>query len=560
MRCSSLIKSCVLWLALAAGVQAQEIAWPASAQLVEQVGTLLEQRLGAPAVPLLGSHVLTEAHQVERFYRQRRFRPAWFDGAGVSLNAGELLQVLRRAEEEGLSAAAYPLALIERHLYGPIREPLQLAELELLLSDSFLRYVREVRSGRFHPATMDPDWRLAFAPVDPLPWLQEAVATNAFHEVLRAAPPAHPAYRQLRAALAQVRARAADGEWPILPPGPSLRSGMRDGRVVLLRERLHAGGDLAASAVADPELYDDALVQAVLRFQRRHGLLEDGIVGAATRAALNVSREQRMRQIEASMERWRWMPPLGAGRHLLINTAGFEAQLMEDGTTLLPMRVIIGTRYRQTPSFSSALTAVTFNPYWHVPRTIFREDILPQLRQDVGYLARKQLRVFQVQGGARSEVDGTTIDWHGVDGNRSPYLLRQEPGPHNSLGRIKFVLDNPYDIYLHDTPYRELFNAQVRAFSSGCIRLEQPLALAELLLDGAAGWDRAGLEAAIATERTRTVALARPLPVHLVYLTAWVDGEGELHLRPDIYGRDQRLLQALRREMAAGVASGEKNQ
>lgn len=292
------------------------------------------------------------------------------------------------------------------------------------------------------------------------------------------------------------------------------------------------------------------------RFQQRHGLQADGSVGEATLAALNVPVEERIRQIEANMERWRWLPRQLEPRYILVNMAGYELQVIEAEQTVLNMRVIVGRDYRQTPVFTSAMTSLVLNPHWYVPRSIFRDDILPRLRRDPEYLERLGMRLFSSLNGNGSEVDAAGVDWAAVDGNSFPYILRQGPGPHNALGRVKFLLPNRYGIFLHDTPDRALFSQPARAFSSGCIRLEDPIELARYVLADEERWSRAGLEAAVAQGRPLGLTLPEPIPVYLVYWTAWVDEAGVLQLRDDIYGRDRRLLE-LWQENATGIVAAE---
>jgi murein L,D-transpeptidase YcbB/YkuD len=235
--------------------------------------------------------------------------------------------------------------------------------------------------------------------------------------------------------------------------------------------------------------------------------------------------------------------------------AGYELQVIEWQQPVLNMRVIVGRDYRQTPVFSSTMTSLVLNPYWYVPRSIFRDDILPRLRREPDHLGRLDMRVFSRLNGNSSEVDASTLDWNAVDGDSFPHTLRQEPGPHNALGQIKFLLPNRYGIFLHDTPDRTLFSRPTRAFSSGCIRLEDPIELARYLLADEERWNRTALEAAIKRGKPLGVKLPEPIPVYLVYWTAWVDEAGVLQLRDDIYGRDRLLLEAWRKTTPETVAA-----
>ncbi len=546
MRCTSVrnaLLACALLLCLQP-LHAAPLHWPVTDAVLEQTTDLIRYVVAINGAEWVDGAQLALPDLVSRFYWQRDFRPIWFDHEGVCIEAGDLVQILRRAGEEGLPLQDYPLAAIEQRLFGEIDDPLQLAQLDLLLTDAFLHYSHNARSGRLDPRRADGEWFIPHTPFDASLLLQQGLTQKNLAGILADLPPPHAGYRRLRSALQEYRLVAERGGWPQVPDGVILRSGARELRVIQLRRRLQLSGDLTREHGAEPELFDSTLRRAVQRFQRRHGLHADGSVGELTLAALNVPVEERIRQIEANMERWRWLPRQLEPRHILVNMAGYELQLIEVDKPILNMRVIVGRDYRQTPVFASAMTSLVLNPYWYVPRSIFRDDILPRLRQEPDHLARLGMRVFSSLNGNGSEVDAATIDWAAVDGDSFPHTLRQEPGPHNALGQIKFMLPNRYGIFLHDTPDRRLFSQPARAFSSGCIRLEDPLELARYLLADDERWSRAGLEAAIAQGRPLGLTLPQPIPIYLTYWTAWVDEGGLLQLRDDIYGRDQRLYGA----------------
>lgn len=345
---------------------------------------------------------------------------------------------------------------------------------------------------------------------------------------------------RLEGALAHYRLLAAQGGWPPVPAGPVLREGVRDERIPLLRERLVASADLAASAGGREAAFDGTLKEAVQRFQRRHGLAADGQVGAKTLRALNVPVSERIRQLTASLERCQALPPLLERRHVVVNIADFSLKLYEEGRLRLQMPVIVGRPYRQTPVFHSRISSLVLNPSWNVPKSITTRDLLPKVKKNPEYLRQMGFRILRDwKGGA--EIDPATIDWASLVPARFPYRLRQDPGPANALGRLKFFFPNPYDVYLHDTPSQELFQQDARAFSSGCIRIGRPLELAAYLLQGTALGTSDALEAAISRGGTRTLGVPRPIAISVVYMTAWVDPEGILHFRPDIYNRDPAL-------------------
>lgn len=282
-----------------------------------------------------------------------------------------------------------------------------------------------------------------------------------------------------------------------------------------------------------------------MSFQSRHGLAADGVVGAKTLAAMNVPLEMRVQQLEANLERWRWLPRELGERHVRVNIPGFQLEVRDAGRVVLDMKVVVGRRVRSTPVMSDTIRYLVLNPTWDVPPNLAVQDKLPEIRKNPGYFTEQGIQVLHGWGSDERAIDPTTVDWQAVTPKGFPYHLRQTPGSKNALGRVKFMFPNRWNIYIHDTPSRELFANPERAASSGCIRAERPVDLAAVLLEGAPDWTREALEAAIATGRTRTVTLPTPVPVHVEYWTGWVDDEGHVQWRTDIYDRDKALIAAL---------------
>jgi murein L,D-transpeptidase YcbB/YkuD len=472
-----------------------------------------------------------------RFYAERRDRPLWFASVRPSARAVELLAVLADAASEGLDPADYqPDALRQACVQNPPPDPV---DCELRLSDSLLRYARDVGYGALSAAEVDPAWYIPQQTLPAAKLLTAVADSDALTSLLRGLPPSHDAYRRLRRALADYR-QAAHDAWPVVPPGPSLRPGDRDDRVPMLRARLRS--ELPApSDAADADLYDPPLRAAVEAFQARHGLVVDGIVGRQTLAALNVPLAERIAELRLNMERWRWVPRELGAKHILVNLASFELTLAQTGHRPLRMRVIGGRPDRSTPAIQSAISRLVLNPVWTVPRRVAVEDLLPQLQQDPLALQAKDISVLARADTTWVEVDPAGIDWHGHHANDFPFVLRQAAGPRNSLGRIKFDMANAFDIYLHDTPAKGLFGRPLRAFSAGCIRVQQPLRLAARLLDSDPDRAAAALWRRIDRGDTQYIPVASEVPVYLVYLTAWVDDAGEVQFRRDLYRRNGRL-------------------
>jgi len=521
--------------------------------LADAVQEALRNRIEAagtpPALKVRGRPIYA-VQALPTFYERRTYRPAWSDDGGPRPTALALLRAVREADLEGLRPADYHLAAIEELLRdgagrrgGRRWTVTALVELDLLLTDAFLIYASHLLSGRVNPETIDAQWIASRRERDIAAVLAEAIESGRIAESLRGLLPEHPGYHRLRDALARYRAIAAAGGWPTVPEEAKLATGERGPRVTALRQRL-AVTDSSIAAKGDE--FDADLEEAVRRFQRRHGLDVDGAVGPATLAALNVSVEERIRQIELNLERWRWLPQELGERYLIVNIANFELDVVEAGRTVLTMRVVAGRPYRRTPVFSDQMTYLVFNPYWHVPRNLAVQDILPQIQSDTTYLGRQGMRVFRPsESGGLEEINPKTIDWAQVTAENFDLQLRQDPGPTNALGRVKFMFPNRFNVYLHDTPTRSLFERSARDFSSGCIRIEKPIELVEYVMAGDSTWTRDRIMAAIATGSEETVRLPQPQPVHLLYWTAWAEDDGSIQFRRDVYNRDASLYAEL---------------
>jgi len=513
---------------------------------IEAAGVVMEFR--AAGEPVYASLVLPS------FYERRLYRPAWSDEHGPTRLADELIDALRRADLEGLRSEDYHLAGIEAVLAavradakrGPALAPDRWAELDLLLTDAFLVYGAHLLAGRVNPETLRPEWLSNRRTADIAVVLEAALASGNIAGTLASLDPPEVGYRRLREALARYREVAATGGWPVIPDVSTLRLGERTSVVAALRDRLRLEDDLALAETQDAELFDEPVEQAVKKFQRRHGLTADGVVSAATRAELNVPVERRVEQLELNLERWRWLPKDLGRRHIIVNIAAFELEVMDGDSLVMSMRVVVGRPFDRTPVLSDTMRYLVLNPYWHVPSNIARTELLPKLKRDPSYLARYKLRVFPNSRLDAQEVAPSTVDWSTITTAHFPYRLRQDPGPLNALGRIKFMFLNKYHVYLHDTPARPLFEETQRDFSHGCIRIQHPIELAVYLLRNNPRWDRDSLLAALDNAEDRSVPLREPMPIHLLYWTAWADADGTIQFRRDIHDRDATLFTALR--------------
>jgi murein L,D-transpeptidase YcbB/YkuD len=474
------------------------------------------------------------------FYAARDFAPAWSDPKRFS----ELLDVLESAETHGLTPDDYYYTALAGWPDDPV--PARLAARDVLATEALIRYGYHLHFGKIDAASLDPDWNLTrrLQNVEPVKVLEQAVAAPDLEEFLATRlEPDVPFYTRLRAALARYREIAAAGGWPAVPEGPTLRPGDSDPRIATLRKRLSVMDSILAAKSTDTHLYDSDLEAAVKRFQARHGLDADGIVGERTVTAMNVPVEVRIDQIRANLERTRWVFRDLESRFLVVNIAGFEAYLIEDGKAAWRSRVQVGIPYRKTPVFKKKMTYLVLGPTWTVPPTILREDIVPKIKQDPGYLARKDMVLLDRDG---KLVDISDLDMNAVSADNFPYTVRQEPGPKNVLGRIKFMFPNKHYVYLHDTPSQSLFNRAERTTSSGCIRVEKPLSLAAELLHDQAGWSEPEIEARIEKASNETVTLTDPIMVFLMYWTSVPGEDGDVNFFSDVYLRDQAVLDGLK--------------
>lgn len=519
------------------------------------VASLIRDRLDRHRGHPPGSHdskKIFSLETVEAFYRERNYEPAWSGKNGFS-DAEALITAIRESRDDGLTPEYYHLGIIEGFLgkaYKPGENassvsPETLANLDLLLSDSFFTLAHHLSAGCVDPVTLQPEWSLS-ADADLATLLAGALSKHRVAETLRKMTPGTPEYEALRETLARYRRMARKGNQAPVRGGRLLEEGVISPRVPSLRERLTFLGDLDSRSPAG-ELFGRNLERAVLRFQERHGLKVDGIVGPSTIAALNIPAADREKQLIVNLERMRWSDRERPDRYLIVNIARFELDLIEEENVILSMKVVVGKPYLDTPVFRGRMTYLVLNPAWNIPDSIAKKEILPKVKKDPSYLDRENIDVLRGWGDDEEQIDPTGIDWHSITAGNLDFRFRQEPGSLNPLGRIKFMFPNKFNVYLHDTPARNLFSENVRTFSHGCIRIEKPLELAEYLLKGDPHWTKEEIAAAIEQGDTMEVRLPRPIDVYIDYVTAWVDKNRSAEFRKDIYGRDAYLYEALTR-------------
>ncbi|MCG2579754.1 MAG: L,D-transpeptidase family protein [Marinobacter sp.] len=490
--------------------------------------------------PLLALDALPE------FYSHRDYALAW----DRDEDRDALLETISKAERHGLVPSDYHYNLLATFAARTPDDlnPEARADLDLLLTDSLLLLTSHLLHGKVNGESLEAEWTANrhAQRIDEI--VTQTLENQQIHTLIKRLTPSQSGYQQLLTAREFLQSLLVT-PWEPIARGPTIRPGMTDSRVPLIRQRLIAMGDLRPTESLEDQViehhYNDGLVAAVTRFQDRHGLDTDGLIGRRTIASLNITPQEKLAQLDANLERWRWLPEELGDTHIIVNIAGFELRMVREGEEILKTRVIVGQPYRQTPVFSDRIRYLVFNPTWTVPRTIMTEDQLPTIRRDPDYLQKMDFTVYRGWGVDRERVDPDTIDWWLFSENNFPFQLVQEPGPHNALGRVKFMFPNEYDIYLHDTPARSLFSHSERTFSSGCIRVEDSFRLASLLLEGQDDWSREQINRAISSRELTKVYLKEPVPVYLEYWTSWVDSDGTRHFRNDIYGRNPRLIAKL---------------
>lgn len=511
---------------------------------IADASDLLRARLDSlqgQADPKIRGRSLASVRLLADFYRGREYGYAWSDSGQVAA----IIDLAAASVADGLRPGDFHAQAIA-DAYGGLAPsdlpPEARVEADILSTDALLRLIHHRRYGKVDPQGLDKGWTHLAGPyadelARDLEWVVAAADPRAEIEDLTVTP---GFYQALKDGLAHYRKIADAGGWPSIPAGNMLRPDMSDARVPQIRERLRITGDFTGPS-SESLSYDQALQAAVRAFQERHDLAVDAVVGPATLAAMNVPAEARVDQIRVNLERMRWALHEFPRDLLLVDIPGQTVKLLRDREAVFATRVIIGRENRQTPEFRDQLEYLEINPDWTVPPTILKDDILPAMRRNSGYLARKGLQVVTRHG---KRVSPGAVNWN-TPAARFPYLIRQPPGARNALGQIKFMFPNRHSVYLHDTPNRSLFSRQRRLYSSGCVRVEHPWDLALMVLNDPERWSKDKLQKIVSTGRTRWVHLEEPLPVILAYWTAEAGPQGEVRFREDVYARDAAVLAAL---------------
>jgi L,D-transpeptidase YcbB len=463
--------------------------------------------------------------------------PVYWVGTGRML---PFIQRMQYALNDGLSPEAYPVnALIDLGKKSSAGDAFTAAQAELYFSAYFIAYASDLKVGRVTPQKVDPNLFRNRKTIDSLRVLTDMSKQANPSKYLTGFEPRNTHYQTLKRMLKIYNEVISGGvSWPRIADGAPIKPGANDPRVAKLRQVLSITGDYDGPDNGSSS-YDANLVEAMQRFQQRHGLEAKGLIGKQSIVALNMSPQERQKQIILNMERWRWMPDSLGANHFLVNIAGFELQRIEQNKVVNRMNVVVGAIATQTPEFTGSMQYVELNPTWTVPYSIATKEMLPKLKQNPFAYAED----FEVFAGGKLTSWGN-INWASYGSGSFPFTFRQRPGSKNALGKVKFMLPNRHNIYLHDTPAKDKFANTTRAFSHGCIRLAEPAKLAYSLLGDKLGMSRGDIDGIWADGATTKVNLPEPIPVHLVYATAFATNNG-IEFRPDVYGRDRKLYSAL---------------
>jgi len=535
-----LVFTCVVILATINPSIAQEnIEAPEQAPPLSEFSQQLKLKLAAGLMAVEGDANAERFESIAAFYRENGFEPIWIKDDEIQQKAQDAIGVLLQADQHGLNPDDYQSTALSQLLNNS--DSADLVDLELKLSRSVVAYAQHLNAGRLDPQQVNREIVVFPEAAASGKILDKIKITQSVPAFLRFMAPYTPRYERLRVALQDYKTLAAKGPWTVIEGGEVLKPGMSDPRVLAIRKRLIEDGSLAKEA-SEGEIYDEVLVEAVKKFQFRHGLDDDGVVGPQTLTELNVTIEQRITMLEVNLERRRWMQNNYGRYYVFSNLADQVIKLVRDEKNLHFELIQVGLPYHRTPVFSDVMEYIEINPYWNVPFSIATKEYLPKLKANAGALVSQNIQVL-ANG---KVVSPFSIPWHSYSRGHFPVRLRQDSGRRNALGRIKFMFPNKFNVYIHDTPSKSKFEKSSRYFSHGCLRLRDPLTMAEKIL-GEQGWSREKIEAVVRSGKRTIVKLKEKIPVHVTYLTAWVNKDRSIHFRQDIYGRDKILAAALQK-------------
>ncbi len=491
--------------------------------------------------------ILNAQDVLSNYYELNEYKPAWKNKKDFK----EVISILQDSYNEGLLPDDYHMSNINRLISETKAnpDPYKLADLDLLITDGLLLYASHLIMGKVDQSKIRTGWDVQpnKLPGNGDSLLYLTLAHKDLTAVINSLKPDNFMYRHLRKGLKHYREIAKNGGWPQIPDGDVLKPGAKDERVLTITKYLKIVGDLPEDVVSSNDnIYNSTVVEAVKKFQFRHNLNQDGVIGKGTLTAMNVTVEQRIAEIRVNMERARWVIHHLPNDFLVVNIAGFNIRRLRNDSIIYYSRVIVGRHYHESPIFKGKLRYIILNPTWTLPYSIATKETLPKLQRDPGYLEKKNMIIMDRSG---KVLDPSTIDFNKLSAGNFPYTLRQKAGPHNALGEVKFIFPNKYSVYLHDTPARSLFANEDRAFSHGCIRLDKKWELFLSLVDEPDVWNMEKINEVLASEKTTRVNLKNPIDIILLYWTAGADKADKLYFNKDVYQRDPAVLSELNKSV-----------
>lgn len=522
-----------LLIAHAANAQTQSET-PDLAPLPSAIMLELQARIAT----IKGTSSRNRLRDILRAYEENSYESLWIENGAATNRARSIVESIGRAPEHALHPEDYAFSRLNAMPQSGSYK--NLAAYEVQLSASLVAYAQHLNAGRLNPRSINRENVIYPEAISAARVLQQAKSTISIAAYLRLLAPRTPRYERLRIAFEGYRALGSRGGWDAIPEGEVLKPGMEDARVPALRKRLATSGDYIGNIENPSTAYEGDIVDAVMYFQKRHGLEIDGVIGPNTLREINVPIEERIAMMEYNLERRRWMQNDYGNFYVFANLADQVLKVVDNEKTIHAELIQVGLPYHRTPVFTDEMEYIEINPYWNVPRSIAINELLPKLRRNASALNSQN---FEVLAGG-NVVSTHAVAWNNYSKGHFPVRLRQKPGKGNALGRIKFMFPNSFSVYIHDTPSKSKFDRASRFFSHGCLRLRDPLKMAEVIL-GRQGWSRQKIDAVVASRKRTVVRLEQKIPVHIAYMTAWVNKDGSIHFRRDVYGRDKIVANAL---------------
>jgi len=523
-----------------------------SSTISDQIRFRLESDEPGKKIEIRGTF-LQSKQEILTFYADRNFEEVWSENGFLNELAYEMRFEIIQSKFDGLNPVDYNLEVLEVFFQtfesnkkkSIENNPGDLADLDLILSDAFFHLSADLERGKVDPVALESKWNISRKPkkADYRALLEEGVRSLDIRRQLEKLYPDFTIYKRGREVIRSLDELSKTDTlyWKRVTVDKTIKPGDENSAIPALRDRLIFWGYLSQYPIVAQKLYDSTMVQAVQEFQKNNGLEPDGAIGKLTGQALNYSPKDLLDKASVNLERLRWLPDTIKNQEfILVNIANYQLDYIRNLDTLFSARVIVGTQYHESPIFSAEMSYIVFSPYWNIPNSIIKNEIIPSVRKNPNYLVQKNMEVVTYSG---KVVNPSSINW---SSKSFPYLIRQKPGDNNSLGLVKFMFPNQYSVYIHDTPAKTLFTKEERALSHGCIRVQNPMKLASLLLKDNSEWNQEKINEAMHQSKENIVNLDKKIPVVLLYLTFWADSNGKAYFRPDIYDRDQEVLELLR--------------